>query len=106
MTDEAIGMIEAHGLVSLCAGLEAMTKAAAVECVLLRRVSSGYVVTAIRGDLASVQEAIDAGTETISQRGEVRSVRVYPSPHPAAVALLQGAGGWVAGTAPSVEGGG
>jgi len=94
-TVDAIGMIEARGLVSLAAGLEAMCKAAAVECVLVQRVSSGYLVGAIRGDLASVQHAIHAGTEAAEPYGHVRSAQVYPFPDAAALALLTRADGWL-----------
>ncbi len=90
--DGALGMIETHGLVQLAACIEAMCKAADVECVLIERISGGLLVAGVRGELGSVEQAIDAARRAAASYGEVRVAQIYPSPPPAASALVERAG--------------
>ncbi len=62
MTKSSIGLIE---LGSIAAGFEvcdAMLKAADVELVLARTICSGKYMVLVRGDVAAVQAAVEAGT--------------------------------------------
>lgn len=88
----ALGMLETRGLVPLAAGIEAMCRVAAVECELIERVSSGVLVVIVRGDLASVQHAVEVGRLAAERYGEVRSTEVYPQADPAAAALVASGG--------------
>ncbi|MHC1562606.1 BMC domain-containing protein [Actinomycetospora sp. C-140] len=85
----AIGILETRGVVALSAGIEAMMKTADVETVAVERVSSGYLAAAVRGPLAAVRQAINAGSAAIEQYGELRAAQVYPKPHGVSVGLLE-----------------
>lgn len=92
---DALGLIEVLGLVGMTVAIEAMTTVAAVECVMLRRVSGGYLAAAIRGDVASVQTALDAGRASATRYSAVRDAQVHPNPHPDSLRLLARSPGWL-----------
>ena len=79
---EALGMIETRGLVAMIESADAMVKAAQVTLVGWERVGSGYVTVLVRGDVAAVRAATDAGAAAARRVGEVVSVHVIPRPHP------------------------
>ena len=60
---EALGMIETRGLVAMIEAADAMVKAAKVELVGWEKIGSGYVTALVRGDVAAVKAATDAGGE-------------------------------------------
>jgi microcompartment protein CcmL/EutN len=61
---------------------DAMVKAANVTLVGWEKVGSGYVTVLVRGDVAAVRAAADAGAAAARRVGEVISVHVIPRPHP------------------------
>lgn len=79
--NEALGMIETRGLVSLLEASDAMLKAANVRMIGWDRVGSGLVTTFVRGDVAAVKAAVDAGADAAGRIGQVVSVHVIPRPH-------------------------
>ncbi len=81
MAGQALGMIETKGLVTMFEAADAMLKAANVELIGWEKVGSGYVSTFIRGDVAAVKAAVEAGATAASSIGEVISVHVIPRPH-------------------------
>lgn len=81
MAGQALGMIETKGLVSLFEATDAMLKAASVELMGWEKIGSGYVTTFIRGDVAAVKAAVEAGATAASAVGEVVAVHVIPRPH-------------------------
>jgi ethanolamine utilization protein EutM len=81
MALEALGMIETKGLVPLIEASDAMVKAANVRLVGYEKVGRGLVTAFIRGDVAAVKSATDAGSAAASKVGEVVSVHVIPRPH-------------------------
>ncbi|KKL83721.1 hypothetical protein LCGC14_1971910 [marine sediment metagenome] len=81
MALQALGMVETRGLVALIEASDAMCKAADVELVGWDRVGSGMVTAFVRGDVAAVKAAIDAGAAAAAKVGEVVSVHVIPRPH-------------------------
>jgi ethanolamine utilization protein EutM len=85
--DNALGMLETRGLTAAISGTDAMVKAAEVEIVKVEQIGSAYVAVLIRGDVASVKAAIDAGAEAAARHGEVISVNVIASPHSSTAAL-------------------
>jgi ethanolamine utilization protein EutM len=74
-------MIETKGLVAQFEATDAMLKAANVDLVGWEKVGSGYVSTFIRGDVAAVKAAVEAGATAASAIGEVVAVHVIPRPH-------------------------
>ncbi|HEX3357872.1 MAG TPA: BMC domain-containing protein [Tepidisphaeraceae bacterium] len=81
MASEALGLLECKGLVSLMEGTDAMLKAANVEMMGWDKAGSGMVTAFVKGDVAAVKAAIDAGAEAAGRVGTVVSVHVIPRPH-------------------------
>ncbi len=79
---DALGMIETRGLVAMIEAADAMVKAAKVILVGWERIGSGYVTVLVRGDVAAVRAATDAGAAAARRVGELISVHVIPRPHP------------------------
>jgi len=79
--EEAIGLIETHGLVALIEALDTMLKAAKVSYVGMRKVGTGYVSVTVKGDVAACKASVDAGAAAAAKVGEVVSVHVIPRPH-------------------------
>ncbi len=78
---EALGMIETKGFVAMTEACDAMVKAARVELVGYERIGGGFVTAIIRGDVAAVKAAVDAGSLAAQKVGEIVSVHVIPRPH-------------------------
>jgi ethanolamine utilization protein EutM len=78
---EAIGLIETKGIVAAVEALDAALKAANVQFVEQHKVGSGLVAITIRGDVAAVRAAVDAGAEAGGKVGEIVSVHVIARPH-------------------------
>src|SRR5512140_617913 len=70
---EALGMIETRGFAAMVEASDAMVKAAKVELVSYEKIGGGYVTAIIRGDVAAVKAACDAG--------EIAAVHVIARPH-------------------------
>ena len=79
--NEALGMIETKGFVSLVEASDAMMKAANVQFLGWDKVGSGMVSVFVSGDVAAVKAATDAGAAAAGRVGEVVSVQVIPRPH-------------------------
>ena len=58
---EALGMVETRGLVGMVEAADAMVKTANVVFVGWQKVDAGLVTAIVRGDVASVKAATDAG---------------------------------------------
>jgi ethanolamine utilization protein EutM/ethanolamine utilization protein EutN len=78
---EALGMIETKGLTALIEASDAMVKAANVNLVGWEKIGTGYVTAFVRGDVAAVKAATDAGAAAAKKIGELVSVHVIPRPH-------------------------
>ena len=78
--NEALGMVETYGAVSVVEASDAMVKAADVRLVGKVNVGAGIVTTFVRGDVAAVKAATDAGAAAAQRVGELRSVHVIPRP--------------------------
>src|ERR671914_105479 len=81
MPSEALGLLECKGLVSLMEGTDAMLKSANVEMIGWDKAGSGMVTAFVRGDVAAVKAAVDAGAESAGRVGTVISVHVIARPH-------------------------
>ena len=81
MASEALGLLETKGLVALMEGSDAMLKAANVEMIGWDKAGSGLVTAFVKGDVAAVKAAVDAGAEAAGRVGQVVSVHVIPRPH-------------------------
>lgn len=83
----ALGMIETKGLVAQFEATDAMLKAANVELVGWEKIGSGNVAVFVRGEVAAVKAAVEAGATAASSIGEVVAVHVIPRPHEDLVTL-------------------
>src|SRR6187431_61170 len=88
MAQEALGLLETRGLVALMEGSDAMLKAANVEMVGWDKAGSGLVTAFVKGDVAAVKAAVDAGAEAAGRVGQVISVHVIARPHDELTAMM------------------
>ncbi|PKO97627.1 MAG: ethanolamine utilization protein EutM [Bacteroidetes bacterium HGW-Bacteroidetes-9] len=78
---DALGMIETRGFTAMVEASDAMVKAAKVELVGYEKTGGGYVTAIVRGDVAAVRAAVDAGVRAAEKVGEIVSTHVIPRPH-------------------------
>jgi ethanolamine utilization protein EutM len=78
---KALGMIETRGFAAMVEASDAMMKAAKVELVGFEKIGGGYVTAIVRGDVAAVRAAVDAGTRAAEKVGEIISTHIIPRPH-------------------------
>src|ERR687888_408332 len=75
---DALGMVETRGLVSMIEAADAMVKAANVVFVGWQKVDAGLVTAIVRGDVAAVKAATDAGAAAARRVGDLVGVHVIP----------------------------
>jgi len=85
---EAIGILETQGLTAILEATDAMLKAANVTLVGKEKIGAAYVTVIVRGDVAAVTAAIDAGSKAIGSLGKLIAAHVIARPHDELVALL------------------
>ena len=78
---EALGMIECRGFAAMVEASDAMVKAAKVELVSYEKTGGGYVTALVRGDVAAVKAAVEAGVRGAEKVGEVVATHVIARPH-------------------------
>jgi ethanolamine utilization protein EutM len=78
---EALGMVECMGLVAMIEAADAMVKSANVRLVGWEKIDAGLVTAIVRGDVASVRAAVDAGAAAGKKVGVVVATHVIPQPH-------------------------
>lgn len=88
MPGRALGMVETRGFVGATEAADAMVKAADVEIEKREYAEGGLVTILVRGDVAAVKAATDAGAVAAARVGELVSVHVIPRPHEATDLLV------------------
>ena len=78
---EALGMIETRSYPAMVEAADAMVKAAKVELVSYEKTGGGYVTAVVRGDVAAVKAAVEAGARGAEKIGELVAIHVIPRPH-------------------------
>ena len=78
---DAVGMIETRSFPAVVEAADAMVKAAKVELVTYEKTGGGFTSVVVRGDVAAVKAACDAGQIAASRVGEVVAVHVIARPH-------------------------
>jgi ethanolamine utilization protein EutM len=78
---DALGMIETRGFVGAIEAADAMEKTANVVLIGREYIEAGLVTVLVRGDVASVKAATDAGAAAARRVGELVAVHVIPGPH-------------------------
>lgn len=88
MAQQAIGLIETKGLVSLIEASDAALKSANVTILGWDKVGSGLVTAFFTGDVAAVKAAVEAGAAAAGKVGDVVGVHIIPRPHDEITAIL------------------
>jgi len=78
---DALGMIETRSFPAMVEAADAMVKAAKVELVSYEKTGGGYVTAVIRGDVAAVKAACEAGQTAAARVGEIVAVHIIARPH-------------------------
>ena len=87
--EDAIGLIETQGLVGIIEAADVMCKAANVEIVGKESVGGGYVTVMVKGDVAAVKAAVEAGSEAVTRMGgKLVVAHIIARPHTGVSALL------------------
>jgi microcompartment protein CcmL/EutN len=86
----AIGMIETQGLTAVIEAIDTACKAANVEVLGREKLGGGYITVLIKGDVAAVRAAIDAGKAKLEQigLGKLIAAHVIPRPSTSVLGLL------------------
>jgi microcompartment protein CcmL/EutN len=87
-TNEAIGIIETQGLTAVLEATDAMLKAAGVKLVGKEKIGAAYVTVIVRGDVAAVKAAVEAGARAVGSLGKLVAAHVIARPHDDLAALL------------------
>ena len=86
---DAIGLIETQGLVGMLEAADVMLKTAAVEVIGKEKIGGAYVTVMVRGDVAAVKAAVQAGAVAVEQvGGKLILAHVIPRPHEGLTCLL------------------
>ena len=86
---DALGLLETQRSLAALHATDEMLKSAAVSLVGKEKIGAAYVTIMIRGDVAAVQAAINAGKRVVEQLGgKLIMADVISRPHAELVALL------------------
>jgi ethanolamine utilization protein EutM len=84
----ALGFIETQGFTAVFEAIDSACKAANVEVLGKEKLGGGYITVIIKGDVAAVKAAIDAGSAKVGQLGKLIAGHVIARPSSAVMALL------------------
>jgi microcompartment protein CcmL/EutN len=79
---EALGVIETLGFATAMEAADAAVKAANVQLGEWFKVGGGKVNVIMRGDVAAVKAAVEAGVASAGQVGEIKGETIIPRPSP------------------------
>jgi microcompartment protein CcmL/EutN len=88
MFEPAIALLEFSSIATGIEAGDAMVKRAPVERILCGTVQPGHYLVLVSGDVAPVEEALNAGRETGS--ADLRDTLFLPNVHPSVVTALAG----------------
>jgi microcompartment protein CcmL/EutN len=84
----ALGILETQGLTAILEATDTMLKAANVTLVGKEKIGAAYVTVIVRGDVAAVKAAVDAGSKAVDGLGKLIAAHVIARPHEDLIALL------------------
>jgi carbon dioxide concentrating mechanism protein CcmO len=84
----AVGFIETQGFTAVFEAIDTAVKTAAVEVLAREKLGGGYITVVIKGDVAAVRAAIDAGAAKVNGLGRLIAAHVIPSPSQGVLSLL------------------
>lgn len=84
----ALGFIETQGFTAVFEAIDSACKAANVEVLGKEKLGGGYITVIVKGDVAAVKAAVEAGTAKVQSLGKLIAGHVIARPSSAALALL------------------
>jgi microcompartment protein CcmL/EutN len=84
----AVGLIETQGFTAVFEAIDTALKTASVEVLAREKLGGGYITVLIKGDVAAVRAAIDAGKAKVEGLGRLVAAHVIPSPSKGVLSLL------------------
>jgi microcompartment protein CcmL/EutN len=84
----ALGFIETQGFTAVFEAIDSACKAANVEVIGKEKLGGGYITVVVRGDVAAVKAAIEAGTAKVQGLGKLIAGHVIARPSAAVLSLL------------------
>jgi microcompartment protein CcmL/EutN len=84
----AVGLIETQGFTAAFEAIDTALKTANVEVLAREKLGGGYITIIIKGDVAAVRAAIDAGKSHVEGLGRLIAAHVIPSPSQGVLSLL------------------
>jgi microcompartment protein CcmL/EutN len=84
----AVGLIETQGFTAVFEAIDTALKTAAVEVLAREKLGGGYITVVIKGDVAAVNAAIEAGKAKVEGLGRLIAAHVIPSPSQGVLNLL------------------
>jgi len=80
LSNQAIGLLETRGFPAMVGAADAMLKAAEVQLSAHELIGAGLCTAIIRGSVANVAVALEAGMSEAERIGELNAVMVIPRP--------------------------
>ncbi|MCU0226720.1 MAG: BMC domain-containing protein [Bryobacterales bacterium] len=84
----AVGLIETQGFTAIFEAIDTACKAANVEVLAREKLGGGYITVVLKGDVAAVHAAVEAGKAKVEGLGKLIAAHVIPSPTKAVLSLL------------------
>jgi microcompartment protein CcmL/EutN len=84
----ALGFIETQGFTAVFEAIDSACKAANVEVLGKEKLGGGYVTVIVKGDVAAVKAAIEAGRQRVDGLGKLIAAHVIPRPSASVISLL------------------
>lgn len=84
----ALGLIETQGFTAVFEAIDSACKAANVEVLGKEKLGGGYITIIIRGDVAAVKAAVEAGRSKVEGLGKLIAAHVIARPSAGALGLL------------------
>lgn len=81
-TDLALGMVSTRSFPAVVGTADMMLKAAEVTLVGYEKIGSGYCTAVVRGGLSDVRIAVEAGSQSAEQFGQLVDQAIIPRPLP------------------------
>jgi len=91
MSDQAtfaVGLIETQGFTGVFEAIDTALKTAAVEVLAREKLGGGYITVVIKGDVASVRAAVEAGKVKVEGLGRLVAAHIIPNPSQGVLSLL------------------
>ena len=84
----AVGLIETQGFTAIFEAIDTACKAANVEVLAREKLGGGYITVVLKGDVAAVNAAVEAGKVKVEGLGKLIAAHVIASPTKAVLSLL------------------